>query len=232
MRKFSLLAISLLTSSVNAVQILPLKDHGTSEVLVSSTEHTRISVENDRIAQLFGMDGRLSFELDEMNGQVFITPTPGTEGHLLLITLTTEKGLTHDLRIKPTRKPAEAILLRTKTQGFYERFSPSESYQGLLLELIRAYTTQTFKDPYKFVAIKKGSPEKIAPDLTLHFIKEFHSPQFIGKVYHLKTEGNTTLLLSPHQFAKFKPLAIVFSTRVLKPLLQTEVLLILARSGS
>jgi hypothetical protein len=59
--------------------------------MISSTEHTRISVENDRIAQLFGIDGRLSFELDEMNGQVFITPTPGTEGQSLLITLTTEK---------------------------------------------------------------------------------------------------------------------------------------------
>ncbi|AIL12623.1 hypothetical protein IM40_02325 [Candidatus Paracaedimonas acanthamoebae] len=231
MRKTALIASSFLATLANAVQILPIKDHGSSEVLVSSTEHTRISVENDRIAQLFGIDGRLSFELDEMNGQVFITPAPGTESYYLLITLTTEKGLTHDLRIKPTRKPAEAILLRAKTQEFQERITPSESYQGLLLELIRAYTTQTFKEPYKVVAIKKGSPEKIAPDLILHGIKEIHSPQFIGKVCHVKNEGETTLLLSPHQFAKFKPLAIVFSRRVLKPLAQTEVLLILARSG-
>ncbi len=229
MCKFPLLAVSLLASSASAVQILPIKDHGSSEIMVSSTDHTRISVENDRIAQIFGIDGRLAFELDEMNGQVFITPTTGIEGQSLLITLTTEKGLTHDLRIKPTRRSAEAILLRTKTQGFQERFSPSESYQGLLLELTRAYTTQTFKESYKVVAIKKGSPEKIAPDLTLHAINEIHSPQFVGKVCHLKNEGEATLLLSPHQFAKFKPLAVAFSTRVLKPLAQTEVLLILKR---
>ncbi len=230
---YPLLATTLLSAAypLYAAQVLPIKDHGSSDVSVSSTEHTRISVENDRIAQLFGMDGRLSFELDEMNGQVFITPTPGTEGHSLLITFTTEKGLTHDLRIKPTRKSAEAILLRTKTQEFYERFSPSESYESLLLEFIRAYATQTFKEPYKVLALQKNSPQKIAPDLTLHDIKEIHSPQFIGKVCHLRNEGNTTLLLSPHQFAKFKPLAIVFSRRVFKPLAQTEVLLILARSG-
>lgn len=232
MRKFPLLVISLLTPSVNAVQILPLKDHGTSEVLLSSTEHTRISVENDRIAQLFGMDGRLSFELDEMNGQVFITPTPGTEGHLLLITLTTEKGLTHDLRVKPTKRPAEAILLRPKTQGLQERTSALPPYQGLLLELIKSYTTDTLSKLYKVTALQKSSSEKIEPDLTLQPIREIHSSQFIGKVCRVKNKGDTTLLLSPHQFAKFKPLAVAFSTRVLKPLEQTEVLLILARSGS
>ncbi len=232
MRKFPLLAVSLLAPAASAVQILPIKDHSSSEVLVSSTEHTRISVENDRIAQLFGIDGRLSFELDEMNGQVFITPTPGTEGHSLLITLTTEKGLTHDLRVKPTKKSAEAILLRPKTQGLQEKLSPPESYQGLLLELVKAYATDTLKELYKVVALQNSLSEKIEPELTLQPIREIHSPQFIGKVCKVKNEGGATLLLSPHQFAKFKPLAIVFSTRVLKPLLQTEVLLILARSGS
>ena len=232
MCKFPLLAATIFTSSVSAVQILPIKDHGSTEVLVSSTEHTRISVENDRIAQLFGIDGRLSFELDEMNGQVFISPTSGTEGHSLLITLTTEKGLTHDLRIKPTKRPAEAILLRPKTQGIQEGVSPLDTYQGLLLELIKAYATDTLKEPYKVVALQNNLSEKIEPKLALQPIKEIYSPQFIGKVCQVKNEGGATLLLSPHHFAKFKPLAIVFSTRVLKPLLQTEVLLILARSGS
>lgn len=232
MRKFTLLSVSLLASSANAVQILPIKDHGSSEVLVSSTEHTRISVENDRIAQLFGIDGRLSFELDETNGQVFITPTPGTEGHSLLITLTTEKGLTHDLRVKPSRRSAESILLRPKTQHFQERVSPSDSYQGLLLELVKSYATDTLIEPYKVVVLQKSLSEKIEPELTLQSIKEIHSPQFIGKVCHLKNEGEATLLLSPHQFAKFKPLAIALSTRILKPLAQTKVLLILKRGES
>lgn len=232
MRKSTLIAASLFASSANAVQILPIKDHGSSEVMVSSTEHTRISVENDRIAQLFGMDGRLSFELDEMNGQVFITPTPGTEGHSLLITVTTEKGLTHDLRVKPTKRPAEAILLRPKTQDFQERFSPSESYQGIMLELIKSYISGVSKEPYKAVLLQKSASEKIKPNLILQPIKEIHSPQFVGRVYHLKNEGDATLLLSPHQFARFKPLAIAFSTRVLKASSSAEVLLILARSGS
>ncbi len=232
MRKATLIAASLLVPSVSAVQILSLKDHGSSEVIVSSTEHTRISVENDRIAQIFGIDGRLSFELDEMNGQVFITPTPGTEGQSFLITLTTEKGLTHDLRIKPTKRIAEAILLRSKTQGFQERVSPLDSYQDLLLEFVRAYIISALKETYKVVTLKERSLEKVTPDITLQTVKEIHSPQFIGKVCHLKNEGETTLLLSPHQFAKFKPLAAVFSTRELKASSSAEVLLILKRGES
>ncbi len=232
MRKIILITTSLLTSSANAVQILPIKDHGSSEVSVSSTEHTRISVENDRIAQLFGIDGRLAFELDEMNGQVFITPIPGTEGQSLLITLTTEKGLTHDLRIKPTKRSAEAILLRTKTQGFQDKAPSSDSYQSLLLELIKAYVQGNLKEPYKVIPLKNIPLEKIGPSVTLKPLREIHSPQFIGKVFHVKNEGEETLLLSPHQFAKFKPLAIVFNKRGLSPLEGTEVLLIFARSRS
>lgn len=232
MRKTAILATFLLATLANAVQILPIKDHGSSEVFVSSTEHTRISVENDRIAQLFGIDGRLAFELDEMNGQVFITPTSGTEGQSLLLTLTTEKGLTHDLRIKPTKRAAEAILLRTKTQGFQDRTPSSDSYQNLLLELIKAYVQGILKEPYKVIPLKDISLEKIGPNVTLKPLREIHSPQFVGRVCHLKNEGEETLLLSPHQFTKFKPLAIVFPTRVLKPFAQTEVLLILAMSGS
>lgn len=232
MHKFPLLAVSLLACSASAVQILPIKDHSSSEVMVSSTEHTRISVENDRIAQLFGIDGRLSFELDEMNGQVFITPALGTEGHSLLITLTTEKGLTHDLRVKPTKRPAEAILLRPKTQGLQERTSPLPSYQGLMLEFIKSYATGVLKEPYKVVILQKSSSEQIEPDLMLQPVKEIRSPQFIGKVCYLKNEGDTTLLLSPHQFAKFKPLAVVFSTRELKASSSVEVLLILKRGES
>ncbi len=178
------------------------------------------------------MDGRLSFELDEMNGQVFITPTPGTEGNSLLITITTEKGLTHDFRVKPTRRPAEAILLRPKTQGFQEEVSSSDSYQELILEFIKAYISGVLKEPYKSVVLYKRPSEKIEPELTLQPLREIHSPQFVGRVFHLKNEGEATLLLIPHQFAKFKPLAIVFSTRVLKPLAQTEVLLILKRGES
>ncbi len=235
MRKFyRLLATTMLSAAYpsSAVQILFIKDHGSSEISASSTEHTRISVENDRIAQLFGIDGRLAFELDEMNGQVFITPTPGTEGQSLLITLTTEKGLTHDLRIKPTKRSAEAILLRPKTQGFQERHSPLDFYQGLILELIKAYAQGIQKESYKVVPLKDSPLEKIGPSVTLQPFREIHSPQFIGRVCHLKNEGEETLLLIPHQFAKFKPLSIAFSTRVLKPLAQAEVLLILAGSGS
>ncbi len=232
MRKIILITASLFASSASSIQVLPLKDHGSSEVMVSSIEHTRISVENDRIAQLFGIDGRLAFELDEMNGQVFITPTPGTEGQSLLITLTTEKGLTHDLRIKPTKRIAEAILLRLNTQEFQGRIPSSDSYQSLLLELIKAYAQGIIKEPYKVVPLKDLPLEKIEPNVTLQPLREIHSPQFVGKVCHLKNEGEATLLLSPHQFAKFKPLSIAFSTRVLKPLAQTEVLLILTRSGS
>lgn len=227
----SFILMSALNFPLNAVQIIPIKDHESSEIEVSTFEHTRISVEGDRIAQLFGIDGRLAFEVDELNGQVFITPSPELKGSSVLITVTTEKGLTHDLRIKPTQKPADAILLRPKSQQLQGTSSSShdQSYETSLLEFVKVYSQGKDHESYRFTKLENKIVENLSPDLEIEISTELHSSQFIGKVCQVKNTGDHPLLISPHHFAKYQPLAISFTKRDLKSSEHTEVLLILKR---
>lgn len=236
MRKLNraLIMATLLAAPCNAVQIIPIKDHESSEIEVSTFEHTRISVEGDRIAQLFGIDGRLAFEVDELNGQVFITPSPDLKGSSVLITVTTEKGLTHDLRIKPTQKPADAILLRPKSQQLQGTSSSShdQSYENSLLEFVRAYARGNPHESFKVVNVDPKTLDNISPELEIEISSEIHSSQFIGKVCQVKNTGDHPLLISPHHFAKYQPLAISFTKRDLKSSEHADVLLILKRMPS
>jgi len=235
MRKLnkSLIIASVLASPCDAVQIIPIKDHETSEIEVSTSEHTRISVEGDRISQLFGLDRRLSFEVDELNGQVFITPSPDLKGSSILITITTEKGLTHDLRIKPTQNMADAILLRPKSQQSEGRVvSESHSYENTLLEFVKAYSQGKDQKSYRFIPLEDKIVDRLSPELELVISSEIHSPQFVGKICQIKNTGDYPLLISPHHFAKYQSLAISFTKRDLKPSDQVEVLLILKRMSS
>lgn len=235
MRKFilSFIITCNLTSPVKALHVLPIKDHETSEIEVSTFEHTRISVENDRIAQLFGIDGRISFEVDELNGQVFITPSPDLKGNAVLITVTTEKGLTHDLRIKPSQKPAEAILLRPNAQPIQGKLGQEfKSYEKLIIEFMEVYLRRSSTDDYQFTKLEDQIVDKISPELKLIHLREIHSPQFVGKVCQVKNEGEHALLLGSHHFAKYQPLAIAFQKRDLKPSEHTEVLIIVRKNPS
>jgi type-F conjugative transfer system secretin TraK len=228
-----LMMASTLSLPCEALHILPIKDHETTEIEISNYEHTRISVENDRITQLFGIDGRVSFEVDELNGQVFITPSPDLKGNAVLITVTTEKGLTHDLRIKPTQKPADAILLRPHAQSIQGRVSQEfKPYEKAIVELVEAYLRGKNTEDYQFTDLEEQIIDKIYPELELTQSRQIHSPQFIGKVYQVKNEGEETLLLSPHDFVKFEPFAIAFQKRDLKPSEQTEVLIIVRKKPS
>ncbi len=228
-----LILTSILTSPGEALHVLPIKDHETSEIEVSTFEHTRISVENDRIAQLFGIDGRVSFEVDELNGQVFITPSPDLKGNPVLITVTTEKGLTHDLRIKPIQKPADAILLRPKSQPIHGNFSQEiKSFEKLIIEFMEGYLRGNNTDDYQFTKLEDQIVDEISPELELTQFRQIQSSQFVGKVCQVKNEGDHALLLGSHHFAKYQPLAIAFQKRDLKPSEQTEVLIIVRKNPS
>lgn len=235
MRKsiISLWLTSILTFPCDSLQIIQIKDHETTEVEISSSEHTRISVENDRIAQLFGIDGRLSFEVDELNGQVFITPSPDLKGSSILITVTTEKGLTHDLRIKPSKIEANSILLRPKSQHIQDhRFSEALSYETMIVNFVKAYGRLKEQDDIQLVTLEGSIIDKISSEIELTISTELHSPQFIGKICVVENIGDNPLMISPHHFAKFQPISIAFHQRDLKPLEKTTVLLIIRKVTS
>ncbi|MEN8236226.1 MAG: type-F conjugative transfer system secretin TraK [Pseudomonadota bacterium] len=113
------------------LQQLPLVNHQQTRIEISLHEMNRIAIKEDRIKQVFGMDDRLVIEVDEESGQIFLKPRElafsgafaSNKGRSINLTLITEKGLTHDLRLLPTAKATESVL-------FYQELEPSMQKQA------------------------------------------------------------------------------------------------------
>ena len=115
----------LMSSSAHAVIEKSLDESRLIEAPLSIQELTRIAVKGDRILNVYGPKGKYVLEADETLGQIFIRPLLETNlyettltgpplpeaNNALYLTLTTEKGHIQDLRLLPTDKPPESIIL-------------------------------------------------------------------------------------------------------------------------
>src|SRR3990167_7156559 len=116
---FILSLFFLLTlSAVKAALIQTLDESRVIEVPISKEDLTRITVQEDRIRNVFGVTGEYVLETDEDQGQIFIRPTDLEKPFSL--TLTTEKGRTQDLRLIPKDQATEALLNLYAPQGSYK----------------------------------------------------------------------------------------------------------------
>jgi len=101
-------------STAKAALIQTLDESRVIEVPISKEDLTRITVQEDRIRNVFGVTGEYVLETDEDQGQVFIRLPNSSEISLkpISLTLTTEKGRTQDLRLIPKDQAAEALILK------------------------------------------------------------------------------------------------------------------------
>ena len=121
-----LLTMSFLTTAVaNAAIVRTLDESKSIEISISKQNLTRITVKDDRVANVFGIMGEYVLEADEELGQVFIRPiAPGGSPFMvgggtskpIHLTLTTEKGHTQDLRLIPKDQAPEALILEENKQ--------------------------------------------------------------------------------------------------------------------
>ncbi|MBY0461769.1 MAG: type-F conjugative transfer system secretin TraK, partial [Alphaproteobacteria bacterium] len=108
----------LFLSSVSgyAAEVHNLSEGTRIQTNICPTEMNRISVQGDRIAQVFGAEGKFTHQVDEETGQFFLKPLSQAEGgfpHVpVSLTLITESGLTQDMTLFPREKTAATILLK------------------------------------------------------------------------------------------------------------------------
>ncbi|MGI9215253.1 MAG: TraK domain-containing protein, partial [Gammaproteobacteria bacterium] len=100
----------LCSQHVNALQIKDLHKDNRLVADISQDSINRISVDDDRIAQVFGLNEDLAIETDNNTGQVFLRIKQNKPIDLSIIT---EKQVTLDLRLLPKDIPAETIIIKT-----------------------------------------------------------------------------------------------------------------------
>lgn len=82
------------------------------KVAFSNRDTNRISIDNSRVAQVFGVEDLLAIQFDEENGQCFVKAKV-TPPHPVTLTLITEEGETQDLELTFVDKPSETVILHS-----------------------------------------------------------------------------------------------------------------------
>lgn len=110
MKVFLIVTVVLIggKSGSQAAILRPLNALQSIEASISKHEITRIAVQSDRIKGVFGSPDAYSLEADEDQGEIFIHPHYDKPFPL---TITTEKGITQDLRLIPQDGSSESLIL-------------------------------------------------------------------------------------------------------------------------
>ena len=177
----------------------------------------RISIENDRIAQVFGDAETFELQTEEGTGQIFLKPTQENGTKPLSITLITENGITQDLKLIPFFDTASSLVLRgsvsqkTHTVPDSIKENSTIAFQEKLIQamkiLITGYAPQ----------LEEFSPERSAPlDFTLSFRGCFQVGAFKGYKFRLENKTDSFVTLSEKNFFRQGDKAISFEKKSLK----------------
>tara|TARA_R110002050_G_scaffold249861_1_gene387717 strand:- start:14630 stop:15352 length:723 start_codon:yes stop_codon:yes gene_type:complete len=225
MFKITLLGFLFVVSHVEAFQKIKIENYGQVKATISKDEMNRISVEGDRITQLFGIEDKFETELDEVNGQVFIKPlTIGKDP--LSITIVTEEGITQDLILTPKKGPSEVILLQSKeglknqesieTSFYFKSLPIQQKVLKLFKQLagegrIRGFVKEENFDRFKYERTSKS------PNLRVRPITVFKGREFTGIVAELVSTTCLPYLASPKEIYEEGDMAISFPQQILEP---------------
>lgn len=221
----------LFLSSVNgyAAEVHNLAEGSRIQANICPTEMNRISVQGDRIAQVFGGEGKFTHQMDEETGQFFLKPLSQAEGgfpHVpVSLTLITESGLTQDMTLFPREKTAATILLKPSAINSKESASSLPSFEGLG----RALPYQeVLIGAFRVLANEGGKSEEgenlETPSLrtnfegiTAYFIRQIKGPQYVGQVFEITNSSFETITVQEKQFFQTHDLALALTKTTLAP---------------
>lgn len=214
---FSSTPKALVTSEMNDLK--PLK------VSFSQRDTNRVTIENGRIAQVFGTEELMAIQFDEENGQCFVK-AKSHPGHPITLTVITESGETQDLEITFKDVASEVVVLRSIKST--DTLPPDDGgdplievmkwvLQGKLPKGVRFKPLET----HKTIAVQKGLERQLT-----HVLQ--HGEYRVDKGTIKNTTG-TALRLHESKVSVKGDVAIYIKDRTLVPNQSTYVLVVRKR---
>lgn len=217
----------LMTTAAHCAIVRPLNEMQVIEVPISQQGLTRIKVRDDRILHVFGNAGEYVLETDEEQGQVFIRPIiletnnfPGLNLKSINLTLTTEAGHTQDLRLIPSNRASETLILKVDTElkQELEREKLSLLFREEVEDLMRACQNERIPLGYKEMPVSLTAVHK-----PYYLVREILGQKLRGLIYRVQNNTKAPQVLSETKFAKnlaIEPnslIAILILQKTIKP---------------
>lgn len=223
-----LLALGGFSPPCSALHVYPLVDQQRTEIPISKDTYTRIAVEEDRIQQIFGVEGVFDIESDEEQGQIFLKLVNPHLKKPVSLSIVTEGGLTQDLKLIPQEGDAQSILFKP---SLVQKTEPTpKSYKARLLDLITAIGGQTSLEGYEQKPLK-ACDRKVDPSLNLEPLRFYEGDRYEGRAYKVTNLSLYPLTLSEDRLYRQGDVAISVSQLHLHPQQGTCVIIISKKGG-
>lgn len=224
--------IGLVTSlTLYAVQTHTLHEGKRIQATICPNEMNRISIQGDRIAQVFGAEGKFTHQVDEETGQFFLKPLPAQmEGNSYTpfsLTLITESGITQDLTLIPKEKTAATIVLKSTSVVSGKSINTSLfsladlnrtlPYQEALIEGLRALVNEEGKGMQNEDLLSTPPMRSNTSGLTARFLWQVKGNHSIGQVFEIINTNLDSEPIQEKQFFQTGDLALAVTKTTLMP---------------
>lgn len=218
-KKILLIFLTCWISTSFALTQFDSEDNQTISASISTSELNQISVSNDRIQSVRGLDGRYDLTKDEKEGMIFIKPTEANQNKPLSLFITTEEGRSYGLHLTPKKQTAEIIQINPLTPSKTEKpiFEKELPYEDTLLQLFQAMIHN--ETPQDFIVKNENYPALgiHSSYLSWQRIRTYHGNGLIGDIWCLCNRGKQPIHLNPLKFYNDNVRAISFRDDVLMP---------------
>lgn len=215
---------AILSQPCLALQTFKMVDQQKTTAVLSKENYTRISVEEDRIQQIFGAEQYLDVQSDDERGQIFLKPVNSSISKPISITIVTEGGITQDIRLMPRSVEAQSILFKPEEVDPVD-LPKVKSYRTELVELMQGMVYGRFLEDYDKMPLKTCD-RKEHEGIHIEPVSLYLGDRYTGRLYTLKNTSDSTITLSEQSLYTGRDVALLLVSKTLLPKQQTRLYII------
>lgn len=195
---------------------------GPIKTRISCKQLNRISIKNDRIESISGLEEAFSFEKNEKTGDGYIRPSEVNGHEPIAISLTTVSGRTQELLLNVDDGDPNTIILENdeKEDSFEEEFSndsaseagvysgtsTSSDYETGIVESMKRLIAGELK-PIKLAV----TPRKNVKGFRIKHLESYEVGKYIGEKFEVSYDSNVMEKLIESEFRSEDDIALTFS---------------------
>lgn len=202
-------------------EVIKMKE-GVIKTRISCKQLNRISVKNDRIESVSGLEEAFNFEKNEKTGEGYIKPSEANGYEPIAISLTTVSGRTQEMLLKvDDGDPNTIILENDEKEGSFEEEFSSDSVGGT-----EGYGSTTVSSDYE-TGIVEGmkrlvageckqiklaiTPSKKVTGFRIKHLGSYEVGKYIGEKFEVSCDSNVIEKLIESEFWSEDDVALTFS---------------------
>ena len=188
------------------------------KVIFSHRDTNRITIDNSRVSQVFGIDELMAIQFDEENGQCFVK-AKSNPGHPVTLTLITEDGETQDLEVTFADTASEVVVLHSikkDLQPLSEVMGEGiESLQPQAVEVLKQLVRGQIPKGLSVMSLSEKQGTKLTNGVSIQYEKRLIGGGFEVMLGSLSSTECVTIKES--QLAGEHDLAVYISQPEIKP---------------